>query len=94
MQGERTRTFRTLFLSDFHLGSKPCTADVLLDFLKGHDAATIYLVGDIVDNRLDHGYRVPVVRVNDRPEVALRSFIQSDLEVRSWLCRRSRTINR
>jgi UDP-2,3-diacylglucosamine pyrophosphatase LpxH len=44
-----TRHFRTLFISDVHLGSKAAKADFLLDFLKYHDADTIFLVGDIVD---------------------------------------------
>ncbi|MBV6658746.1 MAG: UDP-2,3-diacylglucosamine diphosphatase [Devosiaceae bacterium] len=43
------RSFRTLFLSDIHLGSRGCQAQLLLDFLRYHDADTIYLVGDIVD---------------------------------------------
>ncbi len=43
------RHFRTLFLSDFHLGSVGCRADLILDFLDHHDADTYYLVGDIVD---------------------------------------------
>src|SRR5262245_33593812 len=43
------RRFRTLFISDVHLGSKGCQADRLLDFMRHHDAETIYLVGDIVD---------------------------------------------
>jgi UDP-2,3-diacylglucosamine pyrophosphatase LpxH len=41
--------FRTLFISDVHLGARGCQADRLLDFLRYHDADTIYLVGDIVD---------------------------------------------
>jgi UDP-2,3-diacylglucosamine pyrophosphatase LpxH len=41
--------FRALFISDVHLGTRGCQADKLLDFLKYHDADTIYLVGDIVD---------------------------------------------
>jgi UDP-2,3-diacylglucosamine pyrophosphatase LpxH len=44
-----TRHFRTLFISDVHLGSKAAKTDFLLDFLKHHEADTIYLVGDIVD---------------------------------------------
>src|SRR5262245_38329673 len=44
-----SRRFRTLFLSDLHLGSKGCQANQLLDFLRNHEADTIYLVGDIVD---------------------------------------------
>ena len=43
------RTFRTLFLSDFHLGSNAAQTGLLLEFLKNNDAETIYLVGDIVD---------------------------------------------
>nr|WP_246400255.1 UDP-2,3-diacylglucosamine diphosphatase [Rhizobium metallidurans] len=44
-----TRHFRTLFISDVHLGSKAAKADFLIDFLKYHEADTIFLVGDIVD---------------------------------------------
>src|SRR5207244_13479462 len=40
---------RTLFMSDVHLGARGSQAEQLLDFLTGHDADTIYLVGDIVD---------------------------------------------
>jgi UDP-2,3-diacylglucosamine pyrophosphatase LpxH len=43
------RRFRALFLSDVHLGTRGCQAQRLLDFLRLHDAETIYLVGDIVD---------------------------------------------
>jgi UDP-2,3-diacylglucosamine pyrophosphatase LpxH len=43
------RHFRTLFISDVHLGARGCQAELLLDFLRYHDADTIYLVGDIVD---------------------------------------------
>ncbi|MGL4728027.1 MAG: UDP-2,3-diacylglucosamine diphosphatase [Bosea sp. (in: a-proteobacteria)] len=41
--------FRTLFLSDVHLGAKACQAQALLDFLRDHEADTVYLVGDIID---------------------------------------------
>ncbi|WP_245258986.1 UDP-2,3-diacylglucosamine diphosphatase [Salinarimonas rosea] len=40
---------RTLFLSDFHLGTRDCQADLLLGFLRRYDADVIYLVGDIID---------------------------------------------
>lgn len=43
------RTFRTLFLSDLHLGKRHAQAEALLDFLEAHRADRIYLVGDIVD---------------------------------------------
>ncbi len=47
--GDGTRHFRTLFISDVHLGTRGSQADRLLDFLRLHDADTIYLVGDIFD---------------------------------------------
>src|SRR5215210_1520077 len=52
------RRFRTLFISDVHLGARGSQADQLLDFLRCHDADTIYLVGDIVDGwgRRSGGY--------------------------------------
>ena len=46
---ESARRFRALFISDVHLGTRGCQAERLLDFLRYHDADTIYLVGDIVD---------------------------------------------
>jgi UDP-2,3-diacylglucosamine pyrophosphatase LpxH len=42
-------TQRTIWLSDIHLGSKACRVDLLLDFLRGTECATLYLVGDVVD---------------------------------------------
>lgn len=46
---EKSRHYRSLFISDIHLGTRGCQADLLLDFLKHNDAETVYLVGDIVD---------------------------------------------
>lgn len=43
------RHYRALFISDVHLGTRGCQADLLLDFLRYHEAETIYLVGDIID---------------------------------------------
>jgi UDP-2,3-diacylglucosamine pyrophosphatase LpxH len=43
------RQVRALFLSDVHLGMKPTRVKQLIDFLRVHDAETIYLVGDILD---------------------------------------------
>ena len=34
------RRFRTLFISDVHLGARGSQADKLLDFLRSHDADT------------------------------------------------------
>src|ERR1700704_2602837 len=44
-----SREYRALFISDVHLGTRGCQAERLLDFLRYHDADTIYLIGDIVD---------------------------------------------
>jgi UDP-2,3-diacylglucosamine pyrophosphatase LpxH len=44
-----SRTVRTLFISDVHLGTRGCQAEALLDFLKSYEAETIYLIGDIID---------------------------------------------
>lgn len=41
--------YKTIFISDIHLGSRACKADRLLNFLKVSDAENIYLVGDIID---------------------------------------------
>jgi len=44
-----TRQYRTIFLSDIHLGTRGCKAEMLLDFLKYNESDTLYLVGDVVD---------------------------------------------
>lgn len=54
------KQYRALFISDVHLGSKAAQAEYLLDFLRVHDAKTIYLVGDIVDGwRLRRAWHWP-----------------------------------
>ena len=44
-----SKHYRALFISDVHLGSKGCQAEALCEFLEGHTADTLYLVGDIID---------------------------------------------
>jgi len=41
--------FRSIFLSDIHLGTRGCQAGRLLDFLREHEAEHLFLVGDIID---------------------------------------------
>ncbi len=54
------RRVRTLFISDVHLGTKGAQAELLLDFLRHHDADTIFLVGDIIDGwKLKNGWYFP-----------------------------------
>lgn len=45
----KKRHYRTIFISDTHLGTRAARADLLLDFLKTVSCDTLYLVGDIVD---------------------------------------------
>ena len=47
--GPGRRRYRSVFLSDLHLGTPGCQAGPLLDFLKSHPSDHLYLVGDIVD---------------------------------------------
>ena len=42
-------SYRTIWISDLHLGSTQCQASVLLDFLKYNESEKLYLVGDIID---------------------------------------------
>lgn len=41
--------FRTIWISDLHLGTTGCQAARLLEFLQGTESETLYLVGDIID---------------------------------------------
>ena len=41
--------YRTLWISDLHLGTPGCQAQALLDFLKHTECETLFLVGDIID---------------------------------------------
>lgn len=42
-------SYRSVFISDVHLGTPDCQAEYLLDFLNTVSCQTLYLVGDIVD---------------------------------------------
>jgi UDP-2,3-diacylglucosamine pyrophosphatase LpxH len=43
------RRFRTIWISDVHLGTTGCQAARLLEFLQATESETLYLVGDIID---------------------------------------------
>jgi UDP-2,3-diacylglucosamine pyrophosphatase LpxH len=47
--GGPRRRYRTVWISDVHLGTRGCNADMLIDFLDHVDSDTMYLVGDIID---------------------------------------------
>lgn len=57
---ERT-LYRTIWISDVHLGTRGCNAELLIDFLDHVDSETLYLVGDIIDGwRLKKKFFWPV----------------------------------
>jgi UDP-2,3-diacylglucosamine pyrophosphatase LpxH len=41
--------YRSIWISDVHLGTRACKADFLLDFYRHTESEHLYLVGDIVD---------------------------------------------
>jgi UDP-2,3-diacylglucosamine pyrophosphatase LpxH len=41
--------YRAIWISDIHLGTAGCQADLLLEFLKHTESTYLYLVGDIID---------------------------------------------
>jgi len=47
--GPASLRFRSIFISDVHLGTPGCQAKHLLDFLRHTDSKHLYLVGDIID---------------------------------------------
>ena len=52
--------FRTVWISDTHLGTSGCNAELLHDFLHSIKPETLYLVGDIIDGwRLKRGWYWP-----------------------------------
>jgi UDP-2,3-diacylglucosamine pyrophosphatase LpxH len=41
--------YRSVFISDLHLGTRGCRSDFLADFLRKTSCDSLYLVGDIID---------------------------------------------
>jgi UDP-2,3-diacylglucosamine pyrophosphatase LpxH len=44
-----TTKYKTICISDLHLGTTDCKAELLNNFLKNHDCDNLYLIGDIID---------------------------------------------
>jgi len=66
------KRYRTLFISDVHLGTRGCQADLLLDFFKHNESEELILVGDIIDGwRLKGGWYWPQAH-NDVMQKLLR----------------------
>jgi UDP-2,3-diacylglucosamine pyrophosphatase LpxH len=50
MQNHRQRRrYRSIFISDLHLGTRGCRSDFLVSFLRQVECEQLYLVGDIID---------------------------------------------
>lgn len=43
------KQYKSIFISDVHLGTKFSKAEMLLEFLRDHESQQLYLVGDIID---------------------------------------------
>ena len=48
-QAATTNYYRSIWISDLHLGTRRCRARNCCEFLEQHEADNLYLVGDIVD---------------------------------------------
>jgi UDP-2,3-diacylglucosamine pyrophosphatase LpxH len=46
---EASASYRSIWISDFHLGTPRCKTAALLNFLRTHRAEYLFLVGDIID---------------------------------------------
>ncbi len=69
---ENTRHYRAIWISDVHLGTRGCKADILLDFLRYTESDSLYLLGDIVDGwRLKRSWYWPQAH-NDVVQKLLR----------------------
>lgn len=69
---DTARRFRAIWISDVHLGTRGCQADLLLDFLRNTESEHLYLVGDIVDGwRLRRNWYWPQAH-NDIVQKVLR----------------------
>jgi UDP-2,3-diacylglucosamine pyrophosphatase LpxH len=69
---DEVHRYRTIWLSDIHLGSNGCQASYLLDFLRHNESEYLYLVGDIIDGwQLKKGWYWPQAH-NDVVQKILR----------------------
>jgi UDP-2,3-diacylglucosamine pyrophosphatase LpxH len=47
--GHSESRYRSIWISDIHLGTRECQAESLLNFLRFNESEYLYLVGDIID---------------------------------------------
>ena len=48
-KASKRTSYKSIFISDVHMGTKDCKADYLLEFFKHNTCDQLYLVGDIFD---------------------------------------------
>ncbi len=66
--------YRSIWISDVHLGTRGSKAEYLSDFLKHNDCDTLYLVGDIIDGwRMKRKAYWPQAHVNVIRRILTRS---------------------
>jgi UDP-2,3-diacylglucosamine pyrophosphatase LpxH len=69
------RRFRSIFISNIHLGSRGCKVGPLLDFLRRVESDHLYLVGDIVDGwRLERRRFWPAAHAEILDRLLARAF--------------------
>lgn len=57
--------YKSIFISDIHLGTKGCQADALCEFFKNNTCDNLFLVGDIIDGwRLKQSWYFPQSHAN------------------------------
>ena len=67
------KKYKSIFISDIHLGSRGCKSDALCKFLKNNSCENLFLVGDIVDGwRLKKRWYFPQSHAN-----VIRRFLTS-----------------
>ncbi|MEY3259826.1 MAG: hypothetical protein RIT46_655 [Pseudomonadota bacterium] len=67
-----THSFKSVFISDVHLGTRGCQAELLLDFIRSMECERLYLIGDIIDGwKLKGGWHWPQAH-NDVVQKVLR----------------------
>lgn len=72
--------YRSIFISDVHLGTQDCQAEFLLEFLQSTDCENLYLVGDIVDMwKLKNGVYWP--RINNLVVQTIRDKARQGVNV-------------
>ena len=59
------KKYKSIFISDIHLGTRGCQADALCEFLKNYTSDNLFLVGDIFDGwRLTKRWYFPQSHAN------------------------------